>query len=308
MIEALKDLQDGIGRRRRNAKRQARGVSVIRDSDVKILAFIHHHGGMLTTDIIFKFCELEGLYKNRRSLTYRLRDLYHNLGLIDRPHQQRNIEYPERFNLVHRVSEKGEELLKSRGLYSEYVSRPYGAYQHQMMTACVYASYALNAKEAGIEFTPQHTLLKRLGRGAGIQIDGKKVEPDALFMLTIDGKSVLIFLEVDRATEPGHSKSDKRKSWGRSVEQYQKIIAHKLYKEHYDVPTTCGAQVHVVTVNYSMEHKILREVSRVFPSGCTFILTHTSTAFGEISHPPAYINMLSVEWNRHGHKGFKLST
>lgn len=300
-------LKDALDRRRRSSVRQPAkiGHTIINDRDIALLTFIHEYGGMLTNDIIFRYAETTGLYTSRASLSRRLKELYHEAGILDRPFQQRNIEFPNRYNLVHRVSEEGEALLKARHLFSLYVPRPYGAYQHQMMTACLYASYRIHAKEAGITFTPQHTLLAKSKKSISIPIDTRFVTPDALFMLTIEGKHVLIFLEVDRATEPGHSTDDKRKSWGRTIEEYQTIFGEKRYKEHYGVPQTCAAQVHVVTIHHVMHQKILKQIERVFPNGCPYILVHASTAFGQISHPPSYMPMLSVSWDRAGHTPFR---
>ena len=300
----MKDLKDTLQRRRRNAPRQPLHDIVFRNKDVELLRFIHLYGGMLTTDIIFEYVTLEGLYKNKRCMSYRLRDLYH-AGYLDRPTGQRRIEYPERYNLVHRVSEKGEAILKDRGLFSPFAPRPYGAYEHQMMTACLYASYYLHARKAGFGFTAQHELLGKLNRNASIVVADKNVTPDALFILTKDGKDVLIFLEADRATESGHSTDDKRKSWGRSVEQYKDIVGGKRYKEHYGVASTCGAQVHVVTISASMQLKIIRQIQRVMPEGCNYILTHATNAFGDNSHPSLFIPILFTEWDRWGATPFQ---
>jgi hypothetical protein len=298
---------DCIERRRRYGPPQPAetGRVVINERDVRLLAFIHLSGGMLTTDIIFRYAQAIGLHRNRAALSRRLKELYHEAGVLERPVQQRNIPYPERYNLVHRVSEQGETLLKARHLFSAYAPRPYGAYAHQMMTACLYASYRISAEEAGIPFAPQHALLEKLKQKVAILVDGARVMPDAVFMLSIDGKHVLIFLEVDRATEPGHSSDDKRKSWGKTIEQYQRIICDKRYKEHYGLPPSCGAQVHVVTIHYGMHQKILRQVERVCPGGCPYILVHASTAFGEGSRPPSYMSMLKVTWDRAGHAPFR---
>jgi hypothetical protein len=294
MEALLKHLRDSsrYQRRRRHAPRQPDTLrsTVVNDRDVEILTFIHLHGGMLTTDIIFQYAKTNGLYQNHASLSRRLKELYHDAGVLDRPVGQRQIAHPERYPLVHRVSEKGELALKARNRLSAYAPRPWGPYRHNMLNACVYASYALNAQDAGITLTP---------------VDNRRVKPDTLFMLTINGKHVLVFLEIDRATESGHADDDKRKSWGRSVKEYQQIIGEKRYKQHYDVPATCGAQVHVVTTQFAMQQKILREIERVFPQGCPYILTHTCGEAGEETHPVPYLNMLGVAWARHGHGTFQ---
>jgi len=306
MQYAPKDLHDPIGRRRRIGKRQPDGrVVTLHERDIKILEFIHLYGGMLSTDIIWQFAKTTGVYKNRMSMTERLKRLWHDLGVLERPVEQTEVRYPDRYHLIHRVSEKGEEELKARHLFSPYAPRPWGTYKHNMLNACVYASYYINALKAGITMVPQHVLLAGLKRDASIVIDDKVVKPDTLFMLIINEKQVLVFLEIDRATESGHSSDDKKKSWGRSVKEYQKIIGEKRYKEHYHVPPTCGAQVHVVTTKFTMQQKILREVARVSPKGCAYILTNTCVETGEDTHSTPYLNMLGVVWDRHGYQPFQ---
>jgi len=305
MQYAPKDLHDPIGRRRRIGKRQPDGTIVtLHERDIKILEFIHLYGGMLSTDVIWEFAKRTGLYKNRMSLSHRLTQLWHDAGVIERPIEQTYVRYPDRYHLVHRVSERGEDELKARHLFSPYAPRPWGVYKHNMLNAGVYASYAISAMDAGITLIPQHILLADLKRDSAITVDGKVVRPDTLFKLIVGEKEVLVFLEIDRATETGHSSSDKKKSWGRSVKEYQKIISEKRYKEHYNVPSNFGAQVHVVTTTFPMQQKILREVQREFPKGCSYILTSTCVTVGEETHSAPYMDMLKTVWDRQGFPPF----
>ena len=298
-MESEKILRDTVGRRRRNAKRQPTTPLTLSTRDIELLSFIHRFGGMLTTPIIARYAKVAGIYRNPYSVEKRLRDLYHETGYIDRPIEQRQIEYPERFPLVHRISEAGERYLKDKGLFLDNAPKPWGTYRHNMMLSCLYASYYISALEHGFGFTPQHELPH-----ISIVVDGQKVTPDAVFKLSVSGKEILVFLEADRATEAGHSTDDKRKTWGRSVEQYQKVIGHKLYKQHYGVSPNCGAQVHVVTISHSMKDKILRQVARVYPDGCSYFFLNVSDAFGDITHPPKYMDMLTTRWERWKHLPF----
>lgn len=308
-----KDRRDKLARRRRNSVRQPEGNTVLQASDIEILQFIHLYGGMLSTDIIFEYARQRGLYRNKTFLSRRLKVLYHNTGLIDRPKQQRMIERPERFPLIHRVSDKGEEFLKERGLFSEHAPRPNGAYNHQMMTACIYACYFLNAREQGMTFVPQHEFFEENQAPFAINVEGKPVSPDAIFLLKpkdAEGneRRIVVFLEVDRATEPGYSSDDKRKSWGRSVDQYKYIIGQRgsaqPYKDHYRLHPATGAQVHVVTTSPAMKNKIMKQVERVYPNGCTHFFLHATEQFGEITHAPKYFNILNVSWDRFNNPPF----
>lgn len=280
----------------------------------KVLEFIHLFGGMSTTPIIQKWRELTGLYKQKenaseksaphQSLKTLLRDLF-NGGYIDRPKTQMNFYRPRRFPLVHRVSLKGEDYLKSKRLFSAHAPKPWGTYEHNMLTACIYQGYYLNALEAGFSFEPQHTFVPAHGGTPSFTINERKVTSDVLFSLGIKDKNILIFLEIDRGTEVGSTKNQDRKSYGRSAEEYYEFIGRgsaieKLYKSHFKLAPTHGAQVHFVTTSVSAQLRMLGQVARIHNKECPYFLATTCLETGEETHAIGYIPMLDTEWNRHG--------
>lgn len=294
---------DTIGRRLRHVRQPVKlQTHHVTPRDITWLAFLHRHGGRLPTSYLHDFTKDE--YVNLKKSSERLKVLHHELRLIDRPFQQFETLDPRKNELVHEVSPTALELLKDEGLYSDYAPSARGAFKHQLMLSCVSASFELNAREKGYAYTPQHELLERVGHDHTIDIDGDKFVPDEVFKLTIDGKDLLIFLEIDRGTEPTESEA-KRKSWKQSIGQYRKLIGHKLYKERFDV--TCGGLLMVVTISPSKQAGILKVVHDTFDGSCNYILVHNIPEFGRVFHPPQLLDMLGAQWNRAGYPPFRLA-
>jgi hypothetical protein len=303
-------LRDKKGRRKRTAPRQPNYEESceIQEKDLKILQFIRFCGGMQSTQSIGQWAKRTGLYnvnndiqKPYHYIARRLKLLYHNHGVLERYEEQTRFEYMRRYYVDHKISPKGIALLKERGMDAENPFRATGSYLHQRMSASLYSSYLIQAMDNGIGFTHQHEITDTLP----IETEAGILIPDGVFKLTFGDKEVLVFLEADRATEPGLSTDMKRKSWGKTIGQYQQVIGRKLYKKHYNVLPTCGAQVHVVTTVPSMQSKIIDNVARLYPQGCTYILVHTTNAFGMFFNPNTVLPVLSETWERYQQPAFR---
>lgn len=294
---------DSIGRRARHIRQPLKEQKhFVTPRDITWLAFLHRHGGRLPTSYLHDYTKAN--YTCFEKSSERLKTLHHELRLIDRPFQQFETLDPRCNELVHEASQLALDLLKEQGLYSDYAPSPRGAFKHQLMLSCVSASFELNSIDRGYKYTPQHELLERVGHDHTIDIEGDKFVPDQVFMLTIDGKDLLIFLEIDRGTEPTESEA-KRKSWKQSIGQYQKLIGGKLYKERFNV--TCGALLMVVTISPAKQAGILKVVHDSFDGRCNYILVNNLPEFGRIFHPPRLLDMLGAEWSRCGYPPFKLA-
>lgn len=237
------------------------------------------------------------------SARMRLRALY-DMGYINRPTAQVATLDPRFNELVHEISQKGIEVLKDEGLYSAYAPTMKGSFKHQVMLSCISASFELNARQHGYIYNPQHVLLERLGNDHHIKLNSGNFTPDEVFMLTVDGKSLLLFLEVDRGTEPTESDSLVRKSWTRSIAQYCELIGEKKYQSRFGV--ACGAFLLAVTVSPAKQKGILKAVEKEFNGPCSYILTHHLPEFGFYFHPPLLLDMMGVHWQRCGHPPFTL--
>ena len=91
----------------------------------------------------------------------------------------------------------------------------------------MYQMFYINARKAGIVFTPQHELKPKEKFFA---LSPKvKVFPDAVFMLNYKDHNALFFFEMDERLRGVIKKNRKitRKTWGKSIEYYKTIIREK---------------------------------------------------------------------------------
>lgn len=291
---------DTLGRKLRHVKQKDGTEVSLTLTDIEMFAFLHRHGGRLPTSYLHS---ARGL-TNLQSSSVRLKHLA-RAGYLKRPDAQYETKDSEYNELVHELSPKAIALLKSEDAYFEYAPSMKGAFKHQVMLSCISASFELNAKKHGYQFYPQHVILNGIKRDHHIQIDKEHFTPDELFMLVIDGKPLLIFLEVDRGTEPTETKRTTRKSWGRSIAQYRKLIANGIYKQRFNAQA--GALLLIVTISQAKEDGILRAIESEFKGPCNFMLVRNMPEFGRIFHPPLVLDMLGQPWARAGYAPFKFA-
>lgn len=288
---------DAINRRDRFSRKPNGSIHEVTERDVEWLAFIHRHGGRLPTSYIHEFTAVE--YGNLQATQVRLKHLFHELKLLERPFQQKETDKPRSNEIVHQISKEGLNLLKDEGVYSEYSPTMFGAFKHQVFQSCVSASLELNTLGTEFLFTPQH----ELGKDITMHVNGDKVTPDLVCMLTKGKKNLLLFVEVDRGTEATISSNPNRKSWNRSVKHYKKIIGDGLYKNHFGIDA--GALLLVITISKAKQDGILSVVKKEFPGNCNYILTQSIPEFGRAFKPPKQLDLLGTYWERHAPNPFK---
>lgn len=294
---------DSLGRRNRYAPPPDDPTPIrLNDADLEWLAFLHRHGGRLPTSYFFEYTKATRTH--RQTVQVRLKRLWHNRFIV-RPFQQEETLDPEKNETIHEIGPKGIELLKQHGLLSPFAPSMNGAFKHQVFLSCVSASIELQARELGIEYTPQHAVLSPLGHDHRITLPSGMLAPDEVFMLKIDGKDLLIFLEIDRATEGVDSYKTDRKSWRRNCNQYRELISSGAYRSLFDVD--CGALLMVVTVNKTNMDAMLVLTEEIFQGKCPYMLFTFIPEFGRIFHPPAVLSPLTTVWERAGHNPFRLA-
>lgn len=288
---------DTLGRKLRDAKQKDDTHVRLTELDVHLFAFLHRHGGRLPTSYIHNFRGLKSL----QVTSVRLKNLA-RAGYLSRPWQQFETKDPEYNELVHELTPKALDILKEKGMFSEYAPTMNGAFKHQVMLSCVSASFELNTLDTDIYYVSQIALLDRIKRDHQIELDGDKFTPDEVFALQIDGKEILCFLEIDRGTEATRSENFARKSWTRSIKQYRQLIGHKHYKERFGVEG--GALLIVITISKFKEDGILEVVKEEYESGCNYILVHHLPEFGRLFHPPLVLNLLTHPYRRYNNTPF----
>lgn len=294
---------DSLNRRARDIRQPKHDQNnEVKDRDVRWLSFLHRHGGRLPTSYLYD--ATKETHSCRFWSQERLKILYQEMKLIDRPWQQFEVRDSRMNELVHEISPLGIEELKSRGLFSEYAPTMGGHFKHQLYLGCISASVELNAREAGYVYIPQHHLLSEAK--AQLQFTGSfgTFMPDGVFGLIIDGKMIVCFLEIDRSTEGNyHVASLKGKRWEQSIKQYEEVLnpGKRLYRDWLKV--NCGAVLLIVTVSQDKQEKILNIIEEVHPR-CSYMMVHNYPQFGKLFHPPTKLDVLGANWTRNGHPPF----
>lgn len=232
----------------------------------------------------------------------RLSLLFHDGGLIDRPVRQFETLDPRANELVHALSKTGADMLKEAGLFSGYAPASSGPFRHRLMVSCITASIELEAQTKGWRYLSQQELLQRAQTTLAVDIDGR-LRPDALFALEMAGKYLAFFLEADRATEPLETK-DIRKSFGRNVEQYRKLIGEGLYKKKFRLKA--NALLLNVTVSRKRLEHMVETIGKAYSKGCPYILNQYFPEFGQLFKPPAAMKPIACSWERAGYTAFKI--
>lgn len=313
-------LRDTLGRRRRRSPRQPKGKQIqIFEQDLDILQWIHERG-MQPKDNIFEYAKRRGFYTTKNALNHRLEPLYNELGIYMYPKGQNRLLLNRYYSDVIAASSAvakdadgntlpgiaGTKLLQKHDRYTKYGLRPVGWFEHQKMTCSLYSSYEFSCEDHGLIFTPQHVICERVGHGSSIMLGTRKLRPDAVFHVAFPTlkKEMLIFLEADRDSEGADVEDPDTESIKSKYEKYAELIPTGKYKEYYGVPEYCGAQVHFVTTTKQMENRTLKNLLEKWTDGkgCSWFLTHTTPAFGEVYYPYTVLPMVPVTWHRAGYK------
>ena len=279
----------------------------VTSTDIVRYAFMARHGGRLPTSMIH-----ESTIETQRDIDSTRRRLAINFdqGYLEREKKQKYTDNPHANELVHKLTPKAFALLKEYGFYSEFFPTITGWFPHQVMLSCISASFELNMRKAtGLHFTPQHEMLEVVNHTARIALTGKDYfTPDLVFKVTVNNRDLLVFMEIDRATEVNESSNPDRKSWKKSIRQYHDLISTKKYKELFGVKDNCAAILMIVTVNAGKQNSILGIIEKEFDKPCSYMMVTYMPEFGEDFHPPKSLDMLGIKWKRCGEqKDFSLS-
>lgn len=163
--------------------------------------------------------------------------------------------------LINRLSEKTIKGLHARNLLHPNAPKSSSSPQHDAFLNYIYGSFM---EGKGLW---QHQILDRLGKkGTLIEVDGKTVVPDAVFMIN-PGKRYLIFLEVDRDTEPNVTKT-KRRNWEDKLDAYHTLITKGKYKDIFQFDG--GALLCIVTNSEPHLNNILSLTNHHFILGQSY--------------------------------------
>lgn len=256
--------------------------------------------GQLNSEYLHQFTK--HLYKDPGKAREALRRMVEG-GYITKPGQQRsNIRATSSF-YIYQLTERGKDALMQENRYVETI-QPSGQWAHQYMTSCVTASIHLAAQHAGFEFIPGHVILEKGETTLAANIDGKRLIPDQLFAIDYGEGTRFFCVEVDRGTEPGTSRAN-RKSYEKSIEDYMKFIEGGLYKKHYGITS----QMKVLYVFRSRGDEMrFHQVCQQKFGKCHHILTQTIDGFFPVVQPDKpHSHLFTEPWNRAGMTEFSIN-
>ncbi len=306
---------DTTGRRKRTSPRSTGKRVTPQARDIKWFQKLHEHGP-LPSSFLYQFAA--DTHRSEKRAKERLTDLFNEDSTRDggtylsRPIQQfRTID--SRYNqLVYDLTPASEQALKTAGEWSDVNKSNSGPWLHKFMVSCITASIELaTLNRDDIIYIPQTQLLKRAGTSLRYPIElfdhfskkeiTKDLIPDAIFGLkyiTPQGSRYRCFLvEADRSTEPATSRNFNRKSWQRSLLQYEQYIGQKHYRDHLNLKTT------LLVLNVVKDQKRIDQIRKLTPRYAATIraqlLLQSWEDFGNVFRPPNPNKWLLQEgWSR----------
>jgi len=256
------------------------------------------------------------LCRNDKRARERLTDLFnedntHDGGrYLSRPPQQfRTID--SRYNqLVYDLTPAAERALRRTDLWTERSMRA-GPWLHGFMVSCITASVELaTLARTDLRYIPQSQILERAKaelrfpaviESAPGRTLAKDLIPDAVFgleYLTDRGSRFRFFVvEADRATEPSTSRNFNRKSFERSLMQYEHYIGRGKYREHLKL--TAPLLVLHVCSDAARTIRMIARTARHGSAGNAHMLFQSWEDFGPAFRPPSSRSgLLDHPWQR----------
>ena len=296
------DLTDSIGRRSRlRATSTGKRVSPT-ERDLQWLAALAEHGPLPSS---FLLAFSNGSHASEKRARERLTDLFHEDNtpdggpyLIRPPQQFRTID--SRYNqLVYDLAPAGWRALERIGCVPKPGTTPSGPWLHGFMTSCITASIEIaTLSRTDLSYTPQSKILARANADLRCPVTitdpvtgrtmTKDIIPDAVFGLcyhTDCGDRFRFFaVEADRATEPTTSANWNRKSFERSLLQYEAYVAGGAYRDHLGL--TAPLLVLNVIANQRLMERMVEFTGKRYPRGNSFLLFQVWEEFGLVWRPP----------------------
>lgn len=317
------DYTDTMGRRSRlRATATGKRVSPTTRDFLWFHTLAEH--GPLPSSFLLAFAQ--GSYASDKRARERLTDLFHEDNtpdggsyLIRPPQQFRTID--SRYNqLVYDLAPAAWRALARSGTVTGKHTAPSGPWLHRFMVSCITASIEIAMlTRDDLSYIPQSTILARANAelrcpvtvtdpATGFRYE-KDLIPDAIFGLayhTKEGDRFRFFaVEADRATEPMTSGNWSRKSFERSLLQYEAYVSGGAYLEHLKL-TAPLLVLNVLSDAQRMKRQVEFTAKR-YPLGNGFMVFQAWEDFGEAFHPPEPSPALLIGgWDRGGLPPFHL--
>lgn len=197
------------------------------DRELRWFAHIDRHGPQSSE---FLFEATRDTHRCKDTALRRMQAL-REAGYLRFPPQQRQIAKAEFNAYVYDLTQLGWAVLADHKVIEKHC-RPTGHWWHGFWVSSVSSAIEISVLRAEQEYVPAARILALRGVDMGIPVAGSKLIPDQLFAIRSRDGYRAFALEVDRGTEPVSSVAA-RKSLEKSLDQYQKVLEHRLHQRHF---------------------------------------------------------------------------
>ena len=269
--------------------------------DVRIFIALHNHRYLRST-YLFALIGGEWTHFQRR-----LRLLYRAKYLSRSPEQQLYANVLNR-PVVYELDHKGEEVLKSMGLWTHDLKKqksdPHHEFLHDLGLNDASCSIELGAMSRGFTIRhTQHVIARSSLDGPHFPLPEKRrYVPDWLFGVQSDAGVVLYMLEFDRSTMPLSERKDGGSSYARKFKELDYLIAgHGAYKQYFPAP------IPLLSLHLFISHERMMNAMKI--AGPTrYNLFKAVPALGSVLEPPSrpIPSLFTEPWKREGHPDFRM--
>ena len=296
---------DKLGRRNRIHPQSTEKTIRLTERYLMWFSKLAEHGPLPSS---FLLAFAKGKFQSKKRATERLTDLFnetntaYNGAFLKRPLQQfRTLD--SRYNqLVYDLEPAAIAALQIERPEASKPTKHAGPWVHQLMVSCATASVDLGRQtERNVRYIAQSFLLSRAGcdlrytfKTSTLKgISNKTLIPDAVFGLeyaTEKGARYRCFaVEADRSTEPGTSRNTNRKSWQRTLQQYNAYIGKRYYQTHLNLKAPL--LLLIIVPDQKRAQQILRLIPRFAPDIERQVLIQTWESFGVAFKPQNQITI-----------------
>jgi len=312
-MRTLSPAPDRLGRRSRIRAYSSGKRIQLTDRNLILLQALHRHGP-LASSLFLKNSKHLGM--NEKRTRERLTDLFHESDTVQggaylkRPQQQFQTIDARYNQLVYDLAPAGLRALKDVGEWSETSGPSGGTWWHRFMTSSITASIELSALgRSEVSYIRQSVILDRANASLASPVTyidpvlkeqvSKQLIPDALFGLeyhTPRGSNYRFFaVEADRATEPIETSNANRKSFLKTMHQYEALIAGNQYRAHYKLTAPLLVLfVSTTEQRVSSMIKVVRECNLAVAPALLF--QNWSNFVQPISIPSVNHDLLNAPW------------
>lgn len=238
---------DALGRRlRQSGPCQSKTRLMLTEGDYRVFEALDRHGPLPTH---YLHALSQDLRRNYSNLQWRLTQLFNGAGgkpYLVRPPQQFASFHARYQHMVYDLAPRARLMLGERGTLIRHPPMRNAPFLHQLMQACVAASFEITTGKMGLRYISRNEILTREaagGRQAARVLSlpvGEREQtliPDDLFGIEYPGVGFRFFaLEVDRNTESIERSVSNQTSIGKKVADYMQALCDRRYREHWGIP------------------------------------------------------------------------